>query len=149
MGFLACKFRWQRELYTWTLTIYLAWHQNWLRGLGGVGCKFWPLPLTSALACNTAYCAIRVIDGLDMLIKKSTQKRVFFTHAQVCNVRIDSNRMQYWLWVDCRWKSERRKNVPSGSQMCSCDRWDRCNRIGTRTNTFLTLWITWYASGMF
>jgi len=42
-----------------------------------VGCKFWPLPLTSALACNTAYCAIRVIDGLDMLIKKSTQKRVF------------------------------------------------------------------------
>jgi len=37
--------------------IYLTWHRNWLRGFGGVGCENEPLPLTLALASNTAYCA--------------------------------------------------------------------------------------------
>ena len=39
------------------VVIYLAWHRNWLRGLDGWGCENWPLPLTLALASNTAYCA--------------------------------------------------------------------------------------------
>jgi len=39
------------------VVIYLTWHRNWLRGFGGVGCENGPLPLTLALASNTAYCA--------------------------------------------------------------------------------------------
>ena len=39
------------------IVIYLTWHRNWLRGYGGVGCENGPLPLTSALASNTAYSA--------------------------------------------------------------------------------------------
>ena len=39
------------------VVIYLTWHRNRLRGFGGVGCENGPLPLTLALASNTAYCA--------------------------------------------------------------------------------------------
>jgi len=39
------------------VVIYLAWHRNWFRGFGWVGCEIWLLPLTLALASNTAYCA--------------------------------------------------------------------------------------------
>ena len=36
------------------VVIYLTWHRNWLRGYGGEVCENGPLPLTSALASNTA-----------------------------------------------------------------------------------------------
>jgi len=39
------------------VVIYLTWHWNWLRGFGGVGSENGPLPLTLALASNTAYWA--------------------------------------------------------------------------------------------
>jgi len=39
------------------VVIYLTWHWNWLRDLGGWGCENVPLPLTLALASNTANCA--------------------------------------------------------------------------------------------
>ena len=38
------------------VVIYLKGHWNWFWGLEGMGCKIWPIPLTSALASNTAYC---------------------------------------------------------------------------------------------
>jgi len=31
------------------------YYASWLSGLGGMGCKIWPLRLTLALAFNTAY----------------------------------------------------------------------------------------------
>ena len=39
------------------VVIYLKWHPNWSEGLGGVGVRNSPIPLTLSLASNTAYCA--------------------------------------------------------------------------------------------
>jgi len=73
------------------VVIYLTWNRNRLRGLGRVGCENGPLPLTLALACNTAYCAtahtrdIYWVDNKSDNIVTPRSRCVHYQHLLICH----------------------------------------------------------------
>ena len=45
----------------WDEVIYLARHQNWLMGFGGVGCEIWPLEIFDVYGRSTYRCTGRPV----------------------------------------------------------------------------------------